>query len=317
MSEDNRRIDPRRLLASLGIAVEEDEGKELVARCPSGRHQDRKPSFTVHVGGSKNALAHCRSCNFDVDAYGLAMHVLGVQFPTAKMWVEEHAVAARERELASRVAVDLHLPALRRAFRLPPGVEQGPLEGWPSPPRDYLARRGVTADQVRFWRIGYAVEGRLAGRVVVPIMDGAGAVRSYVARSYGGQPVRYLTPHADERADASAVFGEWGWDGTDTVVVVEGALNALAVERETGENVAALGGSRLEPAVLAKLGRGFGSFVLLTDADHAGDRAAAALEGALSRKRVVRARMDEGVDPANAPPGVVRRIVGEALAELW
>jgi DNA primase len=310
-----RYVDPRRLLASLELEVFEDQGAELVARCPSRSHPDRNPSWTIRVGGEKNGLHTCRSCGFGGDAFTLAMHVLGVGFGVAKEWVEEHAVKQGEQAVASSVSVDLTLRAPKRGFVMPAGFDR--TSPWPAPPYQYLRMRGITHEQIERWGIGYALEGKLAGRVVIPIRDRAGRLGGYVARTFSGQPVRYLTPATEERADPAAVFGEEAWVNDGDVVVCEGAINALAVERLTRGCVAALGGSRVDPGAVAKLAK-FCGVVVLTDSDPSGDKAWGELFAALGQHvRIVRAKMPVGTDPASAESSVLREVLMDAQREMW
>jgi DNA primase len=180
-------------------------------------------------------------------------------------------------------------------------VQVLPLAAWPSPARDYLSGRGVTQVQVERWGLGYAVDGRLAGRVVFPVRNNVGTLISYTARSFTGEGRRYLEPKIEEGADQGAVFGEEHWDPDECelAVVTEGAMDALAVERATGLPVAAVYGSQILPGHLARLQR-WRTLILATDSDPAGDKAAAEISGALGRwTRAVRWRPPEGFDCAS------------------
>jgi hypothetical protein len=314
-------IDVDRLLVALGIVpvARLSDSDHLVARCPSGLHPDRTESWAIrHDGGERNGLHLCRSCGWSGDAYSLAQHVLGVSFPVAKAWVEEHATAEEEQPAAARVGRPVGPPFLP----LPLEVVLAPLEQWPTPARRYAQeRRGIEAWQVDRWGLGHASGGRLDGRIVLPIRDRRGRVASYTARAYAGQPVRYLTPREEEHADASVLFGEeHAWDAEHEgagVVVVEGALNALAVERACEGPVLALGGSRVEPSTLGKLSR-FRFVVVATDADVAGDKAAAEILSALSSYvPVARCRLPEGTDPANAPRELLETELSKAIVDVW
>jgi DNA primase len=313
--------DVARLLESLGMVPDPklSDEDELVCHCPSGDHPDRTPSWTIRIKeGDKHGLFHCRSCGFDGDVYTLAMRVLGVSFPVAKAYVEAHAKSDEPQPDAASVSLS-PLP-LARTFRLPLEVVLAPLDQWPTPARRYAQeRRGIESWQVDRWELGYASGGRLDGRIVVPVRNAQKEACSYTARAYAGQPVRYLTPREEEGADTSVLFGEehaWDVDGAG-VVVVEGALNALAVERVCEGPVLALGGSRVEPSTIGKLSR-FRFVIVATDADSAGDKAASQLLGALSSYvPMVRVRLPEGLDPANAPREMLGSLLSEAVADVW
>ena len=161
------------------------------------------------------------------------------------------------------------------------------------------------------------MDGRLAGRVCIPVHDARGVLRSYTARSYVGHDKRYLEPKRTEGPDLNAVFGENYWPrqpGLRQVVIVgEGALNCVALERVLttpglkGLPLGALMGSHISAIQVAKVAT-FQAAVIMTDNDMAGDRAAGELDYALGRHmRLVRAVLPKGTDPdvlAGTPEGV-------------
>ena len=128
---------------------------------------------------------------------------------------------------------------------------------------------------------------------------------NYTARTFTDQDPRYKNARKDEGPDPSALFGEMNWTrgraAPSHVVVVEGALNALAVERACPDvAVAAIGGTKsLHPLHLLKLAR-FKLVTILTDPDIAGDLVAVQIQDALERHAEVRrVRLPEKKDPDN------------------
>ena len=236
-------IDVRALLESLGLAVTADDGEDVRARCPSGRHPDRDASWWIKCAGERTGLQRVFVPATSVrDAGSLVQHhCLGIGFGVARIWVEEHATVPDELATSVRVVVK----APRQPFRFPIGVTVEPLDLWPTPARRYAESRGITPYQVERWGIGHGLGGALDGRIIIPIRDASFRLASYVARAYAGQPARYLTPRDGDGADRSVLFGEEHERPGAPCVVVEGALNALAVERAWPQcSVLALGGSR-------------------------------------------------------------------------
>ena len=141
-----------------------------------------------------------------------------------------------------------------------PGIKEA---GWPAPQLDYhplpydsvlgreaweyLTGRGVTPEQGATHRIGVAVKGRLAGRVVLPVLQG-GAMVYYVARAMDGRQPKYLNPDRSEmicgasdvivNLDVASLHGH--------VRLVEGYFDMLA----TAPTGCALLGKSLSPAQL-------------------------------------------------------------------
>lgn len=289
------QVDIPALLRRLGIEARLNHG-EHHALCPA--HEDKRPSWSINA---RTGQHYCFSCGWgggvaDLVLRALQMDRLGMERRDAWEWMRREGLV--KGSTGSALAVSLRLaPTHKRRFEMPAGVVSGvPLYTWPAEARAYLEKRRIEGWQVSRWGLGYATEGRLAGRVVFPVRSASGALLSYSARTYGSHPVRYLTPDTSEGADQGAIFGEQGWPAAgerDAVVVVEGAIKALAVERAVGCHVAGLLGARRtsNPTIVGKLST-FRRVVVLLDADAAGDKGAAELITWLVRYAVVlRVRM--------------------------
>lgn len=292
------RVDVQKLLDRLGIEGKR-KGRYFEARCPSPVHEDRNPSWRISLDGGQH---QCFSCGFYGGAVKLVMSTLGVNADAAVKWILSGDLAAPQ---VLEVEVEVMRPVLRGGFKLPAGVIIAPLVEWPGPARDYASSRGLTVEQVDRWGIGYAVDGRLAGRIVFPVRDREHRLISYTARTFVGDRKRYLEPKASEGSVEGAVFGEEHAVPDSVIVVTEGALDALAVERAiplqtkdwTKWSVAAIYGSGVLPAHLNRLAGKYLGVVVVTDSDPAGDRAADEIQSGLGRwMRVRRWRPPEGWD---------------------
>jgi DNA primase len=331
-------------LARLGIDARR-RGREWWALCPNEKHKDRKPSWHIRdqPGHKKDGMHNCYPCGFGGTLVRLVAHVLKISDDAARDWLggEEEAPIPAATVLDVRPREKLRVGD----FNLPAGVSFAPLAEWPSQAQDYARSRGLTPAQVARWEIGVAVEGRLNGRIVFPVRDMWGRIRSYSARTYTGSVMKYRTPDEREGADPAVVFGERHWPGRGVdenpgsrgrVFVFEGAINALAGERALLETygvpehgwtreyacIAALSGSSnalpdqsVRQAVARKLAT-FDVVVVATDADVAGDRAWEELRGALARHaRLVRARLPEGaggkkgLDAAEVDPKLLAEVL--------
>lgn len=320
--KEGLRVEVAAVLARLGIAVVSDRNGHLTALCPF--HDDRTPSWRIRKDGERRGLHHCQSCKEGGDIIHLVQHVRGYATRTAaEDWLRDRFGAADKRDLdpstflvaAQPVRV---LPPFGRIFKMPAGVVQVPLDRWVTPARRYAEGRGIDARQVDRWAVGYAVDGKLRGRIVLPVEDIHGRLSGYMARAYGVAERRYLYPAEGDGADLDVMFGELGWlvRSDRCVVVTEGALKSLAVERVMGTGLAhaALGGSGLRPMHVAKLSR-FKRVVVLTDADEAGLEAGDLLEGALGRHaRTYRATLPKGQDADSVAPEVLRAALAPHLA---
>lgn len=165
----------------------------------------------------------------------------------------------------------------------------------------YLADRGIDAGLAR--RMGI-VEMKDRLRVVLPYIGPTGQIIYWTARAYssledgpkylgaGGKHPLYVLPN---------------WMQTDELVVVEGALDAIAVHQHTGKHVAALGGKSLplylKPELLGLVKE---RIILLLDSD--------ALSAALTIKTRLPAHLH--VDIVLLPDGEDPSSLGEDIKEL-
>jgi DNA primase len=311
------RVDVAKLLERLGIKARR-RAKEWEAFCPNPDHKDRSPSWRIRdePGSSRHGCHHCWPCGFGGTVVDLVQRVKGISdWKDARAWILEGAPV--EQQVVGEVAVAIR-PANGR-FRLPSEVRFGLLESWPGPVRDYVQSRGIDAYQVERWGIGYAVDGRLRGRIVFPLRDSRGRPRGYSARSFTGEGKRFLEPEENEHASPSAIFGEQFWPSLEErkrcpVFVFEGAIKALAVDRVLpGAFVAAMTGSEVRPLHDAKLGT-FGWQCVVGDDDMAGNKVSSQLIDKLVRHaNPSRLVLPRGLDADELPPDELRGILLEWL----
>lgn len=310
-----RRVDVARLVAKLGI-VAERERDELRAPCPNPAHDDRSPSWSINA---RTGAHHCWSCGFGGGAGDLVAALIGARLAwdaeDGWHWIEQAGLLIGDAEVALSAELVLLATAARPALTLPAltsglGVSLG---DWPTPVRRYVESRGITREQVASWGIGYATGGRAAGRIVIPVADGAGRLLSWTARAYDGRQPPYLTPRKEDGPDPGAVFGEAFWPDVGArrvLVVCEGAMDALAIERAVGLPVAGLlGATRARaPEQVAKIAT-FAHVLVLTDPDTAGEAAWQQLRALGRHCRVERVRFGPGEDAASVSPETVRAVL--------
>lgn len=302
-------LDLSDVLTRLGVEHKR-KGHELFARCPF--HEERTPSWSIRADGSdRHGLWRCKGACVEPDDRGsvvtLVARLLNLtredgspDRQAAVLWLTgEEDAPAEPPPLA--LELDVSTGEVPRAFGLPPGVLVRPASEWSSLPLRYLVGdRGVPAEQVDRWGLGYALSGKLAGRVVLPVRDAAGYIKSYSARTFVGDRLKWKSADRSDRPDQTALFGEAFWPASDraSVVVVEAALDALAVESATDRrrSVAAIHGSEPLDEHLAKFAT-FREVLVATDPDDAGEKIHAAVRGSLGRwTRVRRVSLPGGLD---------------------
>ncbi len=267
-------------MVKLGIDVQDRARRgRLWGKCPF--HNDVNASWFIRTEGERAGQHHCFSCKSGGTLTLLVAHVMRVDyFRAAKIikqcWDSNESPFAESNQglTISRV---YGVSMVRNDSLDTVDMKFGRLWEWPSIARTYVESRFVTVSQVDRWGIGYAIDGRLSGRIIIPVWFGS-RLRSYQARTFVNDKRRYLYPDSSERPDLDLMFGEAYWPAlsdrkSSRVVVCEGAFNALAVERAVGGYIAALGGSDIRSMHVAKLST-FGAVDIFTDCDAAGEKAA-------------------------------------------
>ena len=296
-------VDVPRLLDRLGVHAKK-RSRQITAPCPYPYHHadgtpDRNPSWAIRSepGDPRNGRHFCMTCGRGGDVADLVVLFLACTRSEAWKWLASGEVL-RDRVFPSQIVVSIGRRD-RQFFELPSGVTFAPFEEWPTPARLYLGRRGVTEEQVMRWGMGFAVDGRLAMRIVIPVRDASGRPVSFVARAFtaryaGREAKRYLEPREEDDALKGAILGEHLWPAHEhrkLVLVGEGAFDGLALERVTAtedrSSVAVLHGSPVPgqggwDALIGKLAT-FEEAAVAVDPNDAGERLYASLAGALKR----------------------------------
>jgi 5S rRNA maturation endonuclease (ribonuclease M5) len=312
------RVDIQKLLLKLGLDATL-KGDEWQTKCPSGIHPDEHPSWSIKdaPGNPKHGTHYCFSCHYAGNPIGLVMKVIGISFSSARAWVEENAII----EVIPKPLVVRMKPLTKARFQLIHPVSFTDLDQWVQPAREYATKRGITQEQVKKWGLGYAVNGRLAGRIVFPVYNADRHMDSYAARTYVDSPKRYLMPDEGlskvtnkpkENPNLETIWGEAHWPPIEerrTLIITEGAINGLACERVSDIPISALMGSHIRLTHLSKITT-FKEWILLTDPDYAGDTAVKELAASLLRYgKVYRPKFDPKTDAQSIPPEKLRWLI--------
>lgn len=91
------------------------------------------------------------------------------------------------------------------------------------PARRYLRERGLSKEDILFWKIGYAVSGEYAGRVIIPSFNLDGNIDYFIARTYENDWKRYLNPPTPKDIIFNELYIDWNSD----IIIVEGVFDAI------------------------------------------------------------------------------------------
>lgn len=228
MSCENKYEKERLLTEVLGAPSR--EGKELRYFCPVCNHHNKNLSVDPVKGKFR-----CWTCEpkFGGNASYLVRRFGGQE--ASRRWAALSGIPLSEFD---EVAFDEVLqPPLR--LENPPDlypVFDGDPRAW-----EYLEARGVTKMAAERYRICLG-DGRYSGRVVFPSFNLAGDMNFFVARSYVGHRIPYLSPPSN----SDLIFNELFVDWDKPLVIVEGLFDAIKVSM-AGMQPLPLLGSQMKP----------------------------------------------------------------------
>lgn len=128
----------------------------------------------------------------------------------------------------------------------------------------YLASRGITADDILTYKLGYCEEGKYAERIIIPSFDEFGELNFFVGRALWP---RVGLPYLSGKFDKNIIFNDLLVDWRKGITLVEGPFDAI----KAGTQAIALQGKFLSDKLLAKVIDRRPSITVALDADALGD----------------------------------------------
>jgi len=195
----------------LGRSYKSNE--EYLYKCPKCGHHKRKLS----VNFDKNVFK-CWICDYSGKNifYLVRSHGSHVDKQDWKKVANIVDFSEQEKEIQK---IEVELP---KEFITLTGKHISPLS---IPARKYLANRGITEEQVVWWKMGYCPDGKYANRIVVPSFDMDGELTYFISRSYDNNWIKYLNPPAEKDFIFNELYLDWNKD----ITIVEGVFDAVAV----------------------------------------------------------------------------------------
>jgi len=285
-------------------------GREFTGLCPF--HKEKTPSFSVV---EDKGFFHCFGCGAHGDVISFAMQTGNLSFPEAveqlarEAGLEVPKSTPEERERAQRQttlrgAIEAAAAYFEEQLHAPGGREA----------LAYLVKRGLDADTILRFRLGYAPDRRdglkralgkefpepllveagllrksederesydyFRGRVIFPIADRGGRIIAFGGRTLGdGQP-KYLNSPDTPLFEKGRVLYGWAQaraaagGGRGPVIVVEGYMDVIALQRSGFVGAVAPLGTALTERQIEELWRIAPEPILCFDGDTAGLRAA-------------------------------------------
>ena len=288
-------------------------GANYMGLCPF--HNERTPSFSVNK--SRN-FCYCFSChkggspvNFIMEKEGLSYHDALLHLARKyNIEVQEREISDEERTARNEreaMAVANEWAAKEMSSNLLETAE-GKNVGL-----SYLYGRGVTAEAISQFRLGYAIDrgdalsekarragfdigvllslgllgksqqghtyDKFRGRVIFPIINPSGRVVGFGGRDLKGGPAKYInSPESAIYSKSNELYGIYQAKGEivrqDKCYLVEGYLDVIGMWQAGIKNVVASSGTALTDSQIALIHRFTNKITVLYDGDKAGIKAA-------------------------------------------
>ena len=284
-------------------------GRTFKARCPF--HQERTPSFVVD---SDRGTWHCfGACSTGGDVIEFVRRVEGLDFKEAlRVCADRAGIELRppsKRDIEEREQHERLLQANEAAAVYFQAALRGPQGG---DARAYLEGRGLDAETLETWQLGYAPDGwrgltdhlsargfaerdlvdcglaiegdrgaydRFRDRVIFPTRDARRRLIGFGARALrpDDEPKYLNTPQTPLFDKSGTLYGlDRAADAirrADRAVIVEGYMDVIAAHQFGVVNVVASNGTAITEKQMALLKRFTENVVLALDADNAGSEA--------------------------------------------
>ena len=323
-------------------------GANFQACCPF--HSEKSPSFTV---SPSKQFYHCFGCGAHGSALGFLMQYSGLGFIEA---VEDLAHSAgmqvprvtehRQAERARKTPLTELMAASARFYKEQLKVSPKAI--------DYLKGRGLTGEIAARFGLGYALDewqglervfpdyqdaalvecglvieneqgrryDRFRDRIMFPILDQRGNVIGFGGRVLGQGDPKYLnSPETPLFEKGRELYGltqaRQAIRDEDTVIVVEGYMDVVALVQHGMGNVVATLGTATTPNHVHKLLRQASKVVFCFDGDAAGRKAAwRALEASLDQLGDDKSAGFLFLPPEHDPDSFVRAEGADAYRQL-
>ncbi|GAB4523183.1 MAG: hypothetical protein Kow0047_33470 [Anaerolineae bacterium] len=286
-------------------------GRRYKGLCPF--HTEKTPSFIVFP---ETGTWHCfGACGTGGDVFSFIMRRENLDFRGALELLARRAGVELEPHRPEDDEAERARARLRALCQIAAEYYHELLLGHPAAAgaRDYVARRGITAEGIERFQLGFslneweatqrylvqrgftleeivaaglAVErstgrgayDRFRGRLMIPIRDGQGRVVGFGARSLDGSEPKYMNSPETPIFDKGRIL--FGLDmarqairDSGQVIIVEGYMDVITAHQHGYANVVASMGTALTESQLDQLKRLAKRFILALDPDVAGQQA--------------------------------------------
>jgi len=194
-------------------------GYEKLFFCPKCKHHKKKLSINIEKDKFK-----CWICDWSGKSIRRLIQRYG-NYVQQKTWNELSGII-EITEYEKIFLAEQNIEEKIESISLPPEFQtlcNKDLGLSSLPARRYLRDRGLSKQDVLYWKIGYSVSGEYAGRVIVPSFNLDGKLDYFIARTYDNNWKRYLNPPTPK----DIIFNELYVDWSNDITIVEGVFDAI------------------------------------------------------------------------------------------
>lgn len=240
--------------AGLDIKIGAMDPNEIKICCPFCTERGTSPDFKYRLGiNLESGLGNCFNCGWSSrQAFLEVVRIYGLGDETVAQ-IEEIQFTQKTKARPTPAV----LPA---DFQLLAEVDAN--DEMDGPALAYAFKRGITREQMKRHEIGASFNER---RIIFPIRAEDGTLWGHIGRDYTGQNwLRYLYSKSLKAMWNAKLYTY----PEDMVIISEGAVKALAIERAIHNKYcsAGLGGNSIQDTKLAQI-KGFREAILFPDPD--------------------------------------------------
>jgi DNA primase len=283
-SQSTSMLDIYEYITSHGVEVIRDEGSELACLCPFHKNTD-SPAFYInkHTG-----LWIC--FNPSCEKRG-SIRDLMTFFGDQRPMVKDHSIADIEANLSTfqQDCIVEDWDGILDSIKIKFPEDSGKVQ--------YLLDRGISEKTLSYFEVGFSPK---KNRIVIPTRDDASKLVGFIGRAVKAdvQP-KYLYSKGFPRK--SVLFNLNRAKKFDSVIIVEGSVDAMKIHQAGFSNVVATLGAAVTEEHISLIRRNFDDVIIFADNDDAGLSMKDKLVKGLSDKavRVVEYLSDEIKDPGD------------------
>ena len=212
-------------------------GDELLFRCPKCNHHKNKLSVNLNKNVFKCWICDYRSNNIArlVRRFGNPQQKTTWSELTGQIDIGqfESIIESLFPETEEEIPITVELP---NEFVSLANKDNSALS---IKAKNYLKSRGITDDDILFWKIGFCPSGEYKGRIIIPSFNEGGDCNFFIARTYTGDWRKYMNPKSSK---SKIIFNELYVDWEEDLILTEGIFDAIVA----GKNSVPILGSSLK-----------------------------------------------------------------------